>query len=150
MKIQGPGSTQGTSKVKKKNVSDKSSEDFGEFMSDKAEASTGASTTQSIAQVDALLALQESDDPASRASKGRARARSMAVLDELEKIRMAMLTGSLTVGHLVDVADVVASHREKIDDPALTAVLDEVDLRAQVELAKMRVALDQASAQKAV
>ena len=55
---------------------------------------------------------------------------------------MAMLNGSLTVGHMIDIADVVASHREKITDPALTAIMDEIDLRAQVELAKMRVAMD--------
>ena len=55
---------------------------------------------------------------------------------------MAMLGGSLTVGHMVDMADVVASHREKIADPALTAIMDEIDLRAQVELAKMRVSME--------
>ena len=43
---------------------------------------------------------------------------------------------------MIDVADVVASHRERIHDPALTAVMDEIDLRAQVELAKMRAALE--------
>ena len=54
-----------------------------------------------------------------------------------------MLGGNLTVGHMIDVADVVASHREKIDDPTLTAIMDEIDLRAQVEIAKIRVVLNQ-------
>ncbi len=44
---------------------------------------------------------------------------------------------------MIDVADVVATHRDKIDDPGLTAIMDEIDLRAQVEIAKMRVTLDQ-------
>ena len=74
------------------------------------------------------------------------RKRSNDLLDELDKIRMGMLNGTLTVGHMVDIADVVASHREKISDPTLTAIMDEIDLRAQVELAKMRVALDAANA----
>ncbi|HPF78465.1 MAG TPA: flagellar assembly protein FliX [Alphaproteobacteria bacterium] len=39
-------------------------------------------------------------------------------------------------------ADVVASHREKINDPKLTALLDEIDLRAQIEIAKMRKAME--------
>ena len=76
------------------------------------------------------------------AAKKRMRHRSDKILSELDKIRMAMLSGTLTIGHMVDIADVVASHREKIMDPALTAIMDEIDLRAQVELAKMRVALD--------
>ena len=60
-----------------------------------------------------------------------------------------MLTGQLTVGHMIDIADVVASHRERINDPTLTSVMDEIDLRAQVELAKMRVALDARKAKDA-
>jgi hypothetical protein len=35
----------------------------------------------------------------------------------------------------------VASHREKIDDPRLVAILDEIDLRAQVEIAKARFSM---------
>ena len=89
-----------------------------------------------------MLAVQAAEDPTQGAAKKRMRRRSDKILNELEKIRMAMLNGSLTVGHMIDVADVVASHREKIMDPALTGIMDEIDLRAQVELAKMRVALN--------
>lgn len=70
------------------------------------------------------------------------RQRAGDILKELDKIRIAMLSGTLTVGHMIDVADVVASHRERIMDPGLTAIMDEVDLRAQVELAKMRSAFE--------
>lgn len=101
--------------------------------------------TRSIAQVDALLAIQGAQDPAQGASKKRMRQRAESVLEELDKLRSAMLTGTLTVGHMIDIADVVASHREKITDPALTSIMDEIDLRAQVELAKMRVVLDRVS-----
>ena len=73
------------------------------------------------------------------------RHRADTLLNVLDKLRDSLLSGSLTVGDMVDVADVVASHREKINDPGLTAIMDEIDLRAQVELAKMRVALDKQS-----
>jgi len=72
------------------------------------------------------------------------RHRADTLLNELDRIRMGLLSGSLTVGHVIDIADVVASHREKIMDPQLTAILDEIDLRAQIELAKMRLSLDKA------
>ena len=68
--------------------------------------------------------------------------RASVILNELDNVRLAMLTGRLTVGHMIDIADVISSHREKILDPGLTAIMDEIDLRAQVELAKMRIALD--------
>ena len=70
------------------------------------------------------------------------RQRAMGLIDELEKIRNALTLGNITVGHLLNIADVVASHRERIDDPQMTAILDEIDLRAQIEIAKMRYSLD--------
>lgn len=142
MKVQGPGRTQGPSKTTKKSGASGGDESFGDFMTSGPAAAPGTATTRSIAKVDSLLAAQAVEDPTARAARQRARQRSHSVLDELEKIRMAMLGGNLTVGHMVDIADVVASHREKITDPALTAIMDEIDLRAQVELAKLRVALD--------
>ena len=70
------------------------------------------------------------------------RERADHILDRLENLRMAILSGSMTLGQAIDIADVVASHREKISDPKLTAILDEIDLRAQIEIAKMRKALE--------
>ena len=148
MKIQGPGKSSGPSKSDKKNKTSSSDESFGDFISKGTESASRASTTQNIARVDSLLSVQAAEDPTARAAKKRMRKRSSDILNELDKIRVGMLTGNLTVGHMVDVADVVASHREKITDPALTAIMDEIDLRAQVELAKMRVAMDAESASK--
>lgn len=144
MKVEGPGRSQGSSGVKKSDKAKAGDEAFGNFVASNAGPAAPATTTQSIAMVDTLLAVQAAEDPTARAAKKRARERSVSVLEELEKIRMGMLSGTLTVGHMIDIADVVASHRERISDPRLTAVMDEIDLRAQVELAKMRVALDAA------
>lgn len=142
MKIQGPGQTKGPSKSGKSGKTEKSDASFGDFIAKETPSSGASQGAQSIAHVDALLAVQGAEDPTAGASKKKMRKRSMIILDELEKLRMAMLGGQMTVGHMVDIADVVACHREKIMDPALTGIMDEIDLRAQVELAKMRVALD--------
>lgn len=142
MKIRGPGQTSGPSKNKKSTGASSGGASFGDFIAKDTEAATTTPGAQSIAQMDALLAIQGAEDPTAGASKKRMRKRSIVILDELDKIRNAMLSGTLTIGHMIDIADVVASHREKIMDPALTSLMDEIDLRAQVELAKMRVALD--------
>lgn len=144
MKVEGPkrsGSASGT----KKSSDSKGAEgaDFSQYMTSGTQGAASASATQSIAQIDALLAVQGAEDPTQRAAKKRARIRADNILDKMDQIRLAMLGGNLTVGHMVDVADVIASHRDKIDDPALSAIMDEIDLRAQVELAKMRVSMDQ-------
>lgn len=141
MKVEGPkrsGSTGST----KKSSSSTSGVDFSQYIKGGAGEAQSASATQSIAQLDVLLAVQATEDPTERAAKKRVRVRADNILGKLEQIRLAMLGGNLTVGHMIDVADVVASHRDKIHDPLLTAVMDEIDLRAQVEIAKMRFSLD--------
>lgn len=146
MKVQGPGKTQGPSKTKKSSSASEIDGKFGEFMTGGVAKAASTAATHSIAQVDSLLAIQGAEDPTERSARQKAQKRCKTILDELEKIRLAMLSGNLTVGHMVDVADVVSAHRQKITDPALVAIMDEVDLRAQVELAKMRMVMDRKSA----
>lgn len=153
MKIRGPSGPNGSSKVTRKSGSGGQGGGQGgsSFSSSVDASSSGVSdaaaptNSQSIAQIDALLALQGTEDATQGRSKQKMKKRAVNILDALDKIRMKMLTGQMTVGDMIDVADVVASHREQIDDPALMGLMDEVDLRAQVELAKMRVALNQQS-----
>ncbi len=97
---------------------------------------------KTIAQLDSLLALQALEDPTARATRRRMVKRSDDVLVALDRIRMGMLNGTMTVGDMINIADVVATHRERVQDPEMTALLDEIDLRAQVEIAKLRCALD--------
>ncbi len=145
MKVKGPGSTQGPSSTKKTSKAKETDGSFGALMNSGPQEASSTQATQSIAQVDALLAIQGAQDPTQGKAKKRMRERANTILDELEKLRNSMLSGTLTVGHMIDMADVVAAHREKITDPSLTSIMDEIDLRAQVELAKMRIVLDRAS-----
>lgn len=146
MKVSGPDGTQKAGGVKKTGrAGSASSVSFGSMIeTGESEAPAHTAATGVIAGIDALLAAQETDDPAHRAAKKRMRERGEDVLKQLDKIRLGMLTGTLSVANLVDIADVVASHRENINDPQLSSLLDEIDLRAQIEIAKMRMALDAA------
>ncbi|MFN8924872.1 MAG: flagellar assembly protein FliX, partial [Rhodospirillales bacterium] len=67
----------------------------------------------------------------------RSRTRADALLDRLDEIRAALLSGILPRETLSTLADLIGSARDEVDDPGLRAILDEVDLRAQVELAKL-------------
>lgn len=102
-------------------------------------------TTANIASVDALLMAQAAEDPAQQKAQKRMRERANTLLDRLSDLKMAILTGQVTIGHMVSIADVAALHREKITDPELSALLDEVDLRAQIELAKLQIASKKSS-----
>lgn len=141
MKVEGPKKTQSSGASKKSSGSGADGVDFSQYIKSGQETSS-VSASMTITSVDSLLAVQAAEDPTERAARKRMRERSDKIMDGLENLRTAMLTGNLTVGHMIDIADVVASHREKIQDPKLTDIMDEVDLRAQVELAKLKIALN--------
>ncbi len=143
MKIEGPKSS---SEINKKKDAKKASSGDGAFKSmmnsgaTEASSTSGSSLTSGIANIDILLAAQGAEDPAQQKTNQRMKARAEDILAELDNLKMAMTTGEVTVGHMVSIADVVATHRENIPDPGLAAIMDEIDLRAHVELAKLEVA----------
>jgi hypothetical protein len=93
----------------------------------------------SVSALDALLALQQSGDALDSPRK-RSVARAKTLLDQLDRVRQALLGGGLPASQLAQLVDVVGKQREEVDDPALSEVLDEIELRARVELAKLDVA----------
>ena len=87
-----------------------------------------------LAQLDALLSLQEVPDAATGRSKGLRRAEDM--LDVLEGIRRAILLGAIPAMQLRSLAGLARDHRTRTDDTRLDDILGEIELRAEVELAK--------------
>ncbi len=88
-----------------------------------------------LAPVDALLALQEvSDDPGGR---NRGRRQGEALLDHLDDLRLGLLSGRMSLSALERLSAMVASKRDQVDDRRLTQILEEIEIRAAVELAKL-------------
>jgi len=142
MKIDGPKSSSDVQRKKDVKKSSSSDGTFGALLSgaESPQQSAGAGLSQGIAGVDALLMAQAAEDPTERAARNRMKHRAGEILDKLQDLKISLVTGNVTVGHMVSIADVVASHRETITDPNLTEILDEIDLRANVELAKLKIA----------
>ncbi|MEZ5669608.1 MAG: flagellar assembly protein FliX [Alphaproteobacteria bacterium] len=99
-----------------------------------AESAAAVSNVGALTGIDAMVALQAVDGD--RSARRRAVARGESILDELDALRIALLTGQLTLGQIQRLVSTIAEQRSQTDDPRLNAVLDEIDLRAQVELAK--------------
>ncbi|HYG89281.1 MAG TPA: flagellar assembly protein FliX [Azospirillum sp.] len=137
MKVEGPGNLRGNASVQRTGKSGGTGgADFAKQLLGDTGATHGVTGVASVHAVGGVLALQEVDDAAARASRGKMRAQEM--IDILEDIRHGMLAGALPAQKLVDLARVVQSRKVQVDDPKLAAILDEVDLRAQVELAKLQ------------
>ena len=142
MKITGPGQIQSSSlkKTGKKGAAD--GDAFTRNLGG-AEASEGAHAVGGaapLATVDALLSLQEVPDATEGRSKGLARVNEM--LDLLEEVRKGILLGAISGPKLRVLADLARNQRLNNDDslqsdPKLKEILSEIELRSEVELAKL-------------
>jgi hypothetical protein len=88
-----------------------------------------------VTSVDALIALQEVPDAMGRRARAARRGRDM--LDLLDDVRDGLLTGGVSRATLMRLVALVNVEREDFIDPGLAQVLNEIDLRARVELAKL-------------
>ena len=98
----------------------------------------GVGRTASVMGVDALLALQEVGGPL----EGRRRAvrRAGHILDALDEVKLALLDGDLRLAQLDRLRRAVSEERGLTSDSTLDGVLDEIELRAAVEIAKLESA----------
>lgn len=93
--------------------------------------------TVGLSGVSTVLALQGAPDSTERRARQRAIQRGDSMLDDLEQIRLGLLLGAIPRARLEQLAQLVRARREQVDDPKLMAILDEIELRAAVELAKL-------------
>ncbi len=99
-----------------------------------------ASVTQSkpLSDIDALLALQSVDTVDPREKKKQAVIQGRDVLDELDKLKVGILSGQNVQSSLMSLKRLVQSRPEFSEDPGLKDLLDQINLRAEVELAKLK------------
>jgi len=140
MRIEGPdksSSVKGVSKTKKKESS--SGVSFSSLIDDMDEASSVSEipSTSAIGSLDALLAVQEDGGKGSKEANDKAKQRADVLLNGLEGIRSGLLQGGVSQYDLQKISDVLNKYRDTDIDPQLTKLLDEIDLRVQVEIAKL-------------
>ena len=88
-----------------------------------------------IAALDSILALQDMGDASDGRSKGLAHGEQL--LDILDSVRDGLLAGGIPRTTLNRLAVAVTRRHDIFADPKLQDVLDQIELRAHVELAKL-------------
>jgi hypothetical protein len=88
-----------------------------------------------IAALDSILMLHGLDD--STQGKSNALAHGEQLLDLLDSVRDGLLAGGIPRATLNKLAAAVTRRHEVFADPKLQDVLDQIELRAHVELAKL-------------
>jgi hypothetical protein len=97
-----------------------------------------ASQVASVGSLDALIALQEVGGPLERRRKAVRRA--SLILDVLDDLKISLLDGGVPPGTLDRLLHTVRLERGEADDPRLRELLNEIETRAVVELAKLDMA----------
>ena len=85
-----------------------------------------------------LLGFQEVDSDQFERQKAFKRGR--LTLEALAQLRDALLMGSLPLSTIERLEKLVVAERGQTTDPTLNSILDEIELRAAVEIAKLEVA----------
>ena len=95
------------------------------------------SGTVPITSVNSLLALQEMPTSTEGRSKGIRQVEGL--LEYLEAIRHGMLLGQISKKRLNDIVKALETQRENNLDSGLIELINDIELRAKVELAKLEV-----------
>ncbi len=137
MKVTGPGTVQSNAIRRVRRGGEKDGHSFADHVpggDEGAAAPLGGSSP--LAPVDALIAIQESSDPTS--GHRRAILRGSSMLDLLDDVRLGLLSGVIPHGRLQALLAALKGRGESVDDPRLAQLIDEIELRVSVELAKLQ------------
>jgi hypothetical protein len=134
MRIYGPnGTTLGSPAASPRRTSSSGfalPEDTGSTSESRALSAPKAATN-----IDALLAMQGVEDPAER--RKRSVQRGKGALDVLDDLKIGLLSGNFNASTVSRLRDAAANLKSSSGDPGLDAVLCEIELRVEVELAKV-------------
>lgn len=132
MKVETP--RRGAEKTgQKKSVSGKDSGAFSALVKQAADLHK-AQNSHAITGMTALPVLE--DSLSDKSPEQQAKDQADSLLLQLETLRLGLLSGSLPVKVLHNLSAGLKKQRLHVSDPRLMEILDEIDLRAQVELAK--------------
>jgi hypothetical protein len=138
MKISNVGSTRSKGPAGNRKVSGKDGA-FAEHLRDTGAVKDGAAAidTPPIGGIEGVLAVQEVPDALDGRSRKQTVDRGEMILDRLDKFRLRLIEGAMPKAELVELAQFVRARRRATDDTRLNAIIDEIELRAEVEIAKL-------------
>ena len=100
-----------------------------------ARSAAPASGMRTIGGLETLLALQGVEEPGEK--RRRAVKRGRNALDALDALKLGLLSGTLDTAALARLKAAASGLSEATGDPGLDTVMAEIDLRVEVELAKI-------------
>lgn len=112
--------------------------DFSSYLKETLKTgSAPVSGMSAVAVTDAIFAAQMADGVEERERRKKQIKRGFTLLDKLEEIRQALLGGYISVDKLIEISRFVKEQDTGSSDPRLNEIIAEIELRVEVELAKL-------------
>jgi len=139
MKIDNVGAGRGASATRKSKKAAVGGGSFSDTLKETAESSDAGITSgvSGVSQVGAILSVQEVPDSTEERSRGLLMTYGDDLLERLDDLRLGLLTGAIPKDDLADLAHKMRQKKQQVDDPRLMGIIDEIELRAEVEIAKL-------------
>lgn len=141
MKVNGYGNIKPGSSVRKRGSTSGTSDSFSDLL--EAAKSESALPTQAIegasatAPLGGLLALQEISEEERKRQQAVKQGNNM--LDSLETLRQRLLIGEIPAHMLSELSERLGRQKEQVADPQLMLIIEDIELRVAVELAKLEM-----------
>lgn len=115
---------------------------MGLLSANETESTLSATPASDVAatSMDALIALQEIPD--NELARRQAVQEGKGALETLERLRLDLLGGNVSIGTLTRLSDISNLRKQFGNDSSLDAILQDIELRAAVELAKLERATE--------
>ena len=124
--------------VSGKNVKKTGSENFADYLKTSGASKTsGVQATAAVTSADAIFAAQMVDGEEERQRRRKLIKKGNALLDNLEEIREGLLLGEISKSRFIGIARCVKEKDMVESDPRLREIIEEIELRVEVELAKL-------------
>lgn len=93
--------------------------------------------TETLVQADAIFAAQMVDDEEEKQIKAKLVKKGNKLLEYLEDIRTSLLSGEIDKDKLIEISRLVKQKDVTTEDLKLREIMEEIELRVEVELAKL-------------
>ena len=101
----------------------------GEIKAERPSPNVKVATLDAIVPIDSATIEEQ--------HKNLAKGRAVFILDRLEDIRQGLLLGAISQSGLQELARTIREARGETLDPKMSDILDDIELRAKIELAKL-------------
>lgn len=101
------------------------------------EESKAVSGTSGITVTDAIFAAQMVNDEEQKQMRRKMLKRGQTLIEKLEEIRDGLLLGHISKDRLIEISRYVKDRSFQVDDERLNGIISEIELRVEVELAKL-------------